>query len=169
MDRSEIVGPGGSQRVLENGGRGGNGQAALRFVVYGKPIAQARPKFFTRRSKAGKTFAGAYNPQESEAVKFGMSIRAQLPDKFVPIDGPIGLAFLFVMPIPASASKKKRVEMVNGSILPIKKPDLDNCIKFVKDSLNTIVWIDDSRICRIYGAVKEYGERPRTEIEVFQL
>jgi Holliday junction resolvase RusA-like endonuclease len=142
----------------------------LKIVVYGKPIGQARPRFFTRKGKNGKTFAGAFNPQESEAVKFGMSVRSQLPAGFVPMDGPIAISARFVVPIPASATKKKRAAMADGTELPAKRPDLDNYLKFLKDSLSKVVWSDDSQVCRFYEPCeKVYGEIPRTEIEVFKL
>lgn len=155
--------------ILEKGELKKMGEG-LKIVVYGKPIGQARPRFFTRKSKSGKSFAGAYNPQESEAVKFGMSVRAQLPPGFVPIEGPIAISARFVVPIPASKSKKIRGAMADGSILPSKKPDLDNYIKFLKDSLSKLVWSDDCQVCRFYEPCeKVYGDQPRTEIEVFKL
>src|SRR5574343_295839 len=142
----------------------------LKFVVFGKPIGQARPRFFTRKGKNGKTFAGAYNPQESEAAKFGLSVRMQIPNGFQPFDGPIAISAKFVLPIPASASKKNHAAMMDGAMLPAKKPDLDNFIKFVCDSLSGIVWKDDVQICKFYEPLeKVYGDQPRTEIEVFKL
>jgi Holliday junction resolvase RusA-like endonuclease len=116
----------------------------IRFEIYGKPIAQARPKFFTRKSKGGKVYAGAYSPQATEAGRFGMDIRSQLPAGWEPIEGPVAISVFFGMPVPASASRKKRQAMLGGAIRPDKKPDLDNLIKFVKDCLTKIVWRDDS-------------------------
>jgi len=144
--------------------------SGLKIVVFGKPIGQARPRFFTRKGKNGKTFAGAFNPQESEAVKFGMSVRSQLPEGFVPIEGPIAISARFVLPIPVSASKKNHAAMMDGALLPAKKPDLDNFIKFALDSLSGVVWLDDVQVCKFYEPLeKVYGDQPRTEIEVFKL
>ena len=67
------------------------------------------------------------------------------------------------MPIPKSASKKKQGAMKSGEIRHTKKPDLDNCIKFVKDCLNGIAWKDDSQVVRIV-AYKHYHADPVTWI-----
>lgn len=47
----------------------------------------------------------------------------------------------------------------------VRRPDLDNFIKFYSDALNGIIWHDDSNICYIQ-AFKKYGERPYTKIIV---
>lgn len=137
----------------------------LKITVWGKPIAQARPRFRSMKSRGGKTFGMAYNPQETEAGKFAVAVGSQLPADFVPFTGPLELAVQFVLPVPASASKKKRNAMLQGVTLPAKKPDASNMLKFCEDCLNGVVWVDDSLICRILSE-KVYGEHPRTEIEV---
>lgn len=50
------------------------------------------------------------------------------------------------MPIPASWSQKKRHAALSGDLAPTGKPDFDNIAKAVGDSLNKIVWHDDSQI-----------------------
>lgn len=138
----------------------------LKLTIWGKPIAQARPKFFTRKSKSGKVFAGAFNPQETEAGRFANAVANQLPAGFVPFDGPLEISARFVMPIPASASKKAREGMITGETAHTKKPDASNMLKFIEDCLNGVVWVDDSLICRFVDVEKVYGAHPRTEIEV---
>ena len=48
--------------------------------------------------------------------------------------------------IPKSTSKKKRGQMIDGEIMPCKKPDLDNIAKVVCDALNKLAYHDDSQI-----------------------
>lgn len=140
----------------------------LSITVNGPPIAQARPKFRSMKSKGGKTFGMAYNPQETEAGRFTFNVAKQLPENFQPIQGPLSVIFLFSMPIPASASKKRRAAMVAGEIAHTKTPDASNMVKFVEDCLNGILWADDSQIVEI-SAVKFYGEEPKTTIAVKQI
>ena len=58
--------------------------------------------------------------------------------------------------------------MILGIIRPIKKPDMDNVIKVIADSLNQIAYRDDTQIvdcqCR-----KFYSEQPRVEIKIRQI
>ena len=66
-------------------------------------------------------------------------------------------------PIPKSTSKKKKVQMLQGVLLPDKKPDCDNILKCIADSLNTIAYDDDKQIVHM-DIEKYYGEEPRTEV-----
>lgn len=152
MGQGEIVQPGGS-----------GGVSAVRIVIFGKPIAQARPKFRSVRTKAGKSFGMAYNPQETEAGRFASLAATQLPAGFVPFAGAIRLKAVFWMPVPASTPKKQIQEIMSGTVRHTKKPDLDNLVKFAKDCLSGIVWVDDCRVAEI-SALKVYGGNPGTEL-----
>ncbi len=58
--------------------------------------------------------------------------------------------------------------MSSGAIKHTKRPDLDNCVKFVKDCLNGIVWWDDSQVYEVH-AKKIYDENPRTYIIIREI
>ena len=45
------------------------------------------------------------------------------------------------------------------------EPDVDNCIKFVFDTLNLVFWKDDKCIHRV-TAVKCFNGNPRTEVVI---
>ena len=134
----------------------------LTLTVTGKPIAQARPRF-VRRGK----FVSTYNPQETEAGKFALSVMAQLPEGFKPFNGPLAMSCLFCLPIPKSSEKKRRA-MLAGEILHTKRPDCSNYLKFIEDCMNGVVWLDDSQIVQI-SAEKCYAEIPRTVIVIKEL
>ena len=60
---------------------------------------------------------------------------------------------------PQSTSKKKRLEMLEGKILPLKKPDMDNIVKVVADALNGVAYHDDTQIVlvqakKVYSAIE---------------
>jgi Holliday junction resolvase RusA-like endonuclease len=67
--------------------------------------------------------------------------------------------------IPSSASKKKRRMMIEKEIRPTKKPDADNIIKVVADSLNQVAYRDDSQIVDTMLR-KYYSEQPRIEVVI---
>ena len=82
-----------------------------------------------------------------------------------PLDGPISMAVYAYMPIPVSLSKRKRRMAIEGALLPVKRPDLDNFVKSALDGCNKVVFGDDSQVVLIRAA-KVYSERPRLEIRV---
>jgi len=127
--------------------------------IPGNPIAKKRPRF-VRRGK----FVGTYNCQDTEEGKFKWELLAQKKDMPI-IESAIHLTCRFFMPIPASISKKKRALYVGCAVPHIKKPDLDNLIKFVKDCANGVLWRDDSQVNSL-TASKAYHPQPGTEIRL---
>lgn len=61
------------------------------------------------------------------------------------LEGPLLVIVHFVFPAPLSSPEWKRRKQ-NGKV-HAQKPDGDNLEKFLNDSLNGVVWKDDSRIC----------------------
>jgi len=58
-----------------------------------------------------------------------------------------------------STSKKKRQQMLDGEILPLKKPDMDNIVKVIADALNSVAYQDDSQVVfvkakKVYSALE---------------
>jgi len=128
----------------------------MKIIIPGKPVAQARPRFYRRGS-----FVGAYSAQQTEAGKFLLLAREYLRGK-KPLNGPIFLKAEFYFPILKSWPKWKKEKVEDGFEFPhVKKPDLSNCLKFVEDCLNGIAWKDDSQIYKV-EAVKYYGTEAKT-------
>jgi Holliday junction resolvase RusA-like endonuclease len=128
----------------------------ISFVVEGVPVPKARARVVMR----GK-FPSAYTPKPSKdyeklvavAAKSRMNNRGLLvTDKACKVE------LDFTMPIPASTSKKKTELMQEGSIRHAKKPDLDNLIKQICDSLNGVVWKDDSQVVELIATKKYCGK-----------
>ena len=67
------------------------------------------------------------------------------------------------MPIPKSWAKKRQKNAFNKP--HSSRPDLDNLLKFVNDSLNKVLWKDDALIYEVY-ARKFYSDDPKTRIYV---
>ncbi|MED1942075.1 RusA family crossover junction endodeoxyribonuclease [Cytobacillus firmus] len=82
------------------------------------------------------------------------------------LSGALAVEILFIMPIPGSWSKKKRDASVGE--WHVKKPDTDNLVKGVFDSLNKIAWNDDNQVAKV-TACKLYGESPGIEIIIREL
>lgn len=75
---------------------------------------------------------------------------------------------VFILAIPKSASARRRKLMIDGMILPTRKPDVDNAAKGILDGATGIIWQDDSQIqCLSCG--KFFGETPGTFVNVYQI
>ncbi len=134
----------------------------ITITIPGKPIAKKRPRF-ARKGKFVKT----YNEQETEESRFLWEVKSQITECIS--DEPISIDCHFYMPRPKNhygtgrnAGKLKK----DAPIFHIKKPDLDNLVKFVLDCLNGVAWKDDSQIYNL-TATKIYTKEPKTVIEIF--
>jgi len=130
----------------------------IQITIPGKPIAKKRPRF-VRRGK----FVGAYNSQETEEGRWILEAKSQISHKWE--DGPVIAFMVFLMPIPTSLRGRDIALIDAGKYYHVKKPDLDNLIKFAKDCLNGIAWRDDSQVIKI-TSLKQYSRDPRTVIRL---
>ena len=58
--------------------------------------------------------------------------------------------------------------MINHEVRPTKKPDSDNIIKIIADSLNKLAYHDDSQIVDVMFR-KFYAEKPRVTVTIIGL
>ncbi len=124
-----------------------------KYTILGDPRPQGRPKFFRRGN-----FVGAYDPKQSRDYKqtLAAQLAAQSPE-FIEQGKAVSIYVEFVFARPKSLPK--RVED------HVKKPDLDNLIKALKDAAKGILWHDDSQVVQL-SARKIYSSTPMTVIEV---
>lgn len=140
----------------------------LHFKILGTPTPKQSFRYAIR-GKGDKQFVSKY--QTNEIVKaeksIGFDVKSQLPPNFIPFDEAIGIRAMFVFPVPASFNKKQRAKIAaNEPVYKETKPDYGNLEKLLEDSLQGIVYINDSRIVKA-EIVKIYGTIPRIEIEVY--
>ena len=130
-----------------------------KFEVMGTPVAKGRPKFARRGN-----FVSTYKPEKTvnyeNLVQF--SYLEQYKD-FEPMEGYLKIEIVCLMPIVKSTSKKNRQLMLDRKILPDKKPDADNMMKSITDSLNGIAYKDDSQIVEAH-IYKYYAEQPQAGV-----
>jgi len=55
--------------------------------------------------------------------------------------------------------------VVDGVLRPTTKPDIDNLVKGIKDSLSKFLWYDDSQVTELV-ARKLYSDNPRAEVTI---
>jgi Holliday junction resolvase RusA-like endonuclease len=73
------------------------------------------------------------------------------------LDEPLALSILFRVRMPIGFSAKEKVLALTGNLLPTTKPDLDNLEKTILDTMNAIVYTDDTCITSL-SSFKMYSE-----------
>lgn len=141
----------------------------IEFTIIGFPVAEARARF-TRQGVA-------YTPAKTRAWKqlvrktaTAAAIEAGLHE---PIAGPVALYLEFVMPVPPSWTKGKKLKASLGELQPTSKPDIDNLAKAIMDGINNclddddkpIIWHDDSQVVRLV-ATKRYGQTGLVNVNI---
>ena len=135
----------------------------IRFTYFGEIKGKGRPRF----RNAGK-FIQTYT--DANTRNYEMSIKeAYLQqsgnEKYMNSEVPLKMRLLVFQQIPKSVSGKKHRAMESGVILPTKKPDCDNILKSVLDSLNQVAFYDDTQIVEL-SVQKWYSDMPRLEVEI---
>ena len=143
----------------------------IRFTVLGEPHGKGRPRFAARYNPVTqKAYGQAHTPEKTiiyeNLIRTEYSIQThgfRFPD-----DAMLDMRIHAYYSIPKSISRKKGMAMLEGKIRPTKKPDMDNVLKVVADSLNQVAYKDDTQIvdaqCR-----KFYSETPRIEVLIRQI
>ncbi len=112
----------------------------IAFIIPGRIGGKGRP----RAAKRGK-FITLYTPQKTRTEEGVVRhFAAEAMRGVAVLEGPLGLDIKITQTPPPSWSNKKRAaaKWIAG------KPDYDNIGKLIGDSLNNVVWTDDSQVAR---------------------
>lgn len=138
----------------------------IKFTVYGKPLAQKRHRHFSR----GK-FTQIYDPSSHDKTDFQKVLLQMKSENNItePLKGDLSMKIVFVFERPKSHYRTGKYSGEIKESAPTehtKKPDLDNLAKFVMDSMNKMIFHDDSQVHNLL-LIKKYsdpGEEEYTEI-----
>jgi len=116
----------------------------IQFKIIGIPVPKGRPRFF----RMGKG-VGTYTPDKTRSWENMIRLQAiqYKPTKLW--EGPIIMNLVFLMPRPKSLPKKV--------LYHVKKPDIDNLAKSLKDALQNIIYRSDSQIVTL-NLEKKYAQ-----------
>ncbi len=141
----------------------------IRFTVPAVPVAQPRQRHAIRGT-AKRAFVANYTPTDDPVVAFKATVRmaAEAAYSGPPLEGPLRVDAVFVLPRPQSKRWKTRA-------MPryhhTGRKDLDNLAKSIYDALTGTLWIDDGQIAAAdcVKVVAAGDEQPHVEICVFCL
>ena len=116
----------------------------IEFEVPGDAVGKARPRFDSRTRRT-------YTPHST--VLYEKKVRNCLYEKYgTKIEKATGGVIIHIyidQKIPKSDNKKIRAEKLEGLIPCKHKPDVDNVAKIIMDSLNGILYEDDSQVVEL--------------------
>lgn len=131
------------------------------FTVLGRPRAKARPRFNSNSKKA-------YTPKETIQYEdfIRLTYKQQHREKEPFHQGvPLVVTIEAYYKIPKRANKADKEQMEQKGICPTKKPDVDNVVKIILDSLNGIAYHDDSQVVEL-KVNKFYGSNERVWVQI---
>jgi Holliday junction resolvase RusA-like endonuclease len=136
----------------------------IEFTISGEPVAQGRPRFSNRGG-----FVKAYDPAKSRNGKQHVRYAAKhAMEGEEPLEGPLHMRAEFGIMMPKSLARKRTPR---SREYRVKKPDLDNLIKLVKDGCSGVVYLDDNTVVMVTARKIQcaQGEAPFTRVSFEQL
>lgn len=135
---------------------------SLHIHIPAVPVAQPRQ----RHAVMGGSVR-SYMPSSHPIAAFKASVRLAASQAYSgpPMDGPLMVSLTFVFPRPKGMVWKRR-EMPRA--YKVVRPDADNLAKSVLDSLNGLLWFDDSQVVdlRVRKYVAAGDEAAHVEMDV---
>lgn len=85
--------------------------------------------------------------------------------KFKPLEGRLSVNIKAIFSIPKSTKKSDKDKMLENTISPTKKPDIDNIVKIILDAMNKFAFKDDTQITKL-SVEKVYGAEEKVEVTI---
>jgi len=112
-------------------------------------------------SRGGRTWS--YTPKTTTDMEAAVRAAFRAICAEQPHDGPVSLKVEAMMEMPASWGPKKKMKMRGRCAM--KKPDADNILKLIGDSLNTVAWRDDSQVSSSH-ITKRHGDESKSVVTI---
>lgn len=137
----------------------------INFIINKKPESYSR-----ERQGRGNHF---YNPKGDKMIEYKNEMLHQMSKEDYKYtrellnkeNYKLEIDCQFYLPIQKSSSIETTILKEMKLIQPMGRPDTDNYIKFILDSMHAVVYDDDSKVVSIKGE-KFYSLNPRTEIHI---
>lgn len=140
---------------------------SIKIVIPGAPVPKGRHRARIVQPRFKPAFIHFYQDADTEAYEARVAQEAGLVMRGRgKLLGPLGVNVMAFVTIPESWSLKQKQRAIEGTMLPVTRPDADNYLKCCLDAMNGIVYKDDSQVVDM-KVQKRYAEKPRLEIEIF--
>lgn len=155
-------------------GKEGDQIKSIDFDVPGVPTGKARPRVVHHAGCRAEAYTPARTLIFENLCRFeffqaaGEGYDKPSADLFFAGSVPLRIEITAYYIMPASVSKRRRADMSNGKIRPMKKPDADNVAKSVLDALNGVAYKDDAQVVELLIS-KEWAEINLTHVHIEEL
>lgn len=129
------------------------------FEVPGKVIGKGRPRL--------NTYTGiVYTPMKTKDYETLVEQYFLLKyPRFKMIEKRAKVTIIAYFAIPKTTRKLEVSEMLENNISPTKKPDIDNIVKVILDSMNKFAFKDDTQITKL-EVEKKYGLEEKIFVKI---
>ena len=129
------------------------------FEVPGKVIGKGRPRL---NSYTGVVYTPTKTKDYESLVEQYFLLKYT---RFKILEGRIKVSIIAYFSIPKATKKSDINEMLDNNISPTKKPDIDNIVKAVLDSMNKFAFKDDNQITKL-EVEKKYALEDKIYIKI---
>ncbi len=129
------------------------------FEIPGKITGKGRPRINTN---TGIAYTPTKTRDYEELVQQYFLLKYP---RIKPFNNRVAITIIAFFSIPKTANKKEQEQMVNNTISPTKKPDIDNIAKIILDALNGIVFVDDNQVTKIL-VEKQFAKEEKVYVKI---
>ena len=129
------------------------------FEVPGKVIGKGRPRL---NSYTGVVYTPTKTKDYESLVEQYFLLKYP---RFKTLEGRIKVSIIAYFSIQKATKKSDINEMLENNISPTKKPDIDNIVKAVLDSMNKFAFKDDNQITKL-EVEKKYALEDKIYIKI---
>jgi len=129
------------------------------FEVPGKIIGKGRPRL---NSYTGVVYTPTRTKDYESLVEQYFLLKYP---RFKALEGRIKVSIIAYFSIPKTTKKADINEMLENNISPTKKPDIDNIVKSILDSMNKFAFKDDNQITKL-EVEKKYSLEDKVYVKI---
>ena len=129
------------------------------FEIPGKVIGKGRPRL---NSYTGVVYTPTRTKDYESLVEQYFLLKYP---RFKALEGRIKVSIIAYFSIPKTTKKADINEMLENNISPTKKPDIDNIVKSILDSMNKFAFKDDNQITKL-EVEKKYAIEDKVYVKI---
>lgn len=129
------------------------------FEVPSKIIGKGRPRL---NSYTGRVYTPTRTKDYESLVEQYFLLKYP---RYKTLESRAKVTIVAYFEVPKSTSNTVKEKMLGNSISPTKKPDIDNIVKIVLDSMNKFAFKDDTQITKI-EVEKLYGNEEKLYVRI---